>query len=54
LSPEDCRSALSVKDLERLVAFKRRYTLEALGFDPVQVERLTFLAWLAQTGRLVS
>jgi hypothetical protein len=51
---EDPRSTLSVQDLERLIAFKRRYTLEALGFDPIQVERLTFLAWLAQTGRLVS
>jgi hypothetical protein len=54
LPPEDPRATLSMQDLERLIAFKRRYTLEALGFDRVQVGRLTFLAWLAQTGRLVS
>jgi hypothetical protein len=54
LPTEPQPSTLTLQDLERLTAFKRRYTLEALGFTPHQIERLTFLAWLARSGRLVS
>ena len=38
--------------MHRLMLFKWRYSLEALGFDAYQVDRLMFLAWLRITQRV--
>lgn len=43
---------LSMREVEQLRRWRRRYVLESEGWTPDQARRLVFLAWLYQTGRL--
>jgi len=43
---------LSASELHRLTLFKWRYSLEALGFEPQEVDQLMFLTWLRATRRV--
>lgn len=45
---------LTSTEMLRLLAYKRRYVNEALGFPPGTMERLRFLAWLVRHGLVTS
>jgi hypothetical protein len=48
----DGQQPLSRSELHQLTLFKWRYSLEALGFAPYQVDQLMFLTWLRATQRV--
>jgi hypothetical protein len=38
--------------MHRLTLFKWRYSLEAFGFEPYELDQLVFLTWLRATARV--
>jgi hypothetical protein len=44
---------LTAHELYQLTLYKWRYSLEAFGFDPVEVRELMFLKWLHASRRVL-
>jgi hypothetical protein len=45
---------LTRRDIDRLTAYKWRYSLETHGFSTAQAHRLLFMRWLYGRGAVVS